>query len=171
VGDMAGVPPGRQGPKPPTFLLCIDDQADYLPVRKAFLESHGYRVFIASSGQQGLGMLARHKIDAVVLDYHMPEMDGEEVAREIRRTRPRLPIILLTGFPDIPQALKSIVNAMVAKGQSPLSLLEAIEATMREIVLEPRTPAVSGESIQVMKKRIHRIRETAAEHRKRIGRR
>jgi CheY-like chemotaxis protein len=141
-------------------------------VRKAFLESHGYGVLIASSGREGLEFLGKHKVDAVVLDYRMPEMDGGEVAREIRRTRPQLPIILLTGFPqDIPPAVRSLLNAVVLKGQSPLSLLQAIEATLREIVLEPRTETVSKDSIELMKKRIHHIRQATSEHRKRIGRR
>ena len=169
---MAGAPPGQRAPKSPTSLLCIDDQAEYLPVRKAFLESHGYRVLIASSGREGLQCLGKHRIDAVVLDYRMPEMDGGEVAREIRRSWPNLPIILLTGFPlDIPPAVRSMLNAVVLKGQSPLLLLQAIEATLREIVLEPRTATVSKDSIELMKKRIHHMKEATAERRKRIGRR
>ncbi len=169
---MAGAPPGQQAPKPPTSLLCIDDQAEYLPVRKAFLESHGYRVLVASSGRQGLGFLGTHRIDAAVLDYRMSEMDGGEVAREIRRTWPELPIILLTGYPqDIPPAVRSMLNAVILKGQSPLSLLQAIEATLREIVLEPRREPVTKDSIELMKKRIHHIRQATTERGKRIGRR
>ena len=141
-------------------------------MRKAFLESHGYRVLLALSGREGLELLGTHKVDAVVLDYRMPEMDGGEVAREIRRTRPDLPIILLTGFSrEIPPSVRSMLNAVVLKGQSPLSLLQPIEATLREIVLEPRTEPVSKDSIELMKKRIHHIREATSERRKRIGRR
>ena len=169
---MAGALPGQRAPNPPTSLLCIDDQAEYLPVRKTFLESHGYRVLLATSGQAGLDVLGKNRSDAVVLDYRMPGMDGGEVAREIRRTRPDLPIILLTGFPrDIPPAVRSVVNAVVLKGESPMSLLRAIEATLPEIILQPRTETVSRDSIELTRKRIHHIKEVAAQRQQRIGRR
>lgn len=140
-------------------------------MRKAFLESHGYQVLLASSGPEGLELLEKHRIDVVVLDYRMPRMDGGAVAREIRRTQPDVPIILLTGFPQsIPQAVRSMVNAVVLKGQSPLSLLQAIEATLPEIILDPRLETVSRDSLELTKKRINQIKEVGAEQRKKIGR-
>lgn len=140
-------------------------------MRKAFLESHGYQVLLASSGPEGLELLEKHRIDVVVLDYRMPRMDGGAVAREIRRTQPDVPIILLTGFPqNIPQAVRSMVNAVVLKGQSPLSLLQAIEATLPEIILDPRLETVSRDSLELTKKRINQIKEVGAEQRKKIGR-
>jgi CheY-like chemotaxis protein len=146
--------------------------ADYLPVRKAFLESQGYQVFIAPSGREGLEILGRNKIDAVVLDYRMPEMNGAEVASEIRRAWPGLPIILLTGFPgEIAPAVHAIVNAVVLKGQGPLVLLESIEAALPEKVLEPRTETPTPNSVELTRKRVQHMREPIQGRRKRINRR
>lgn len=169
---MATSRPGRRAPKPPTSVLCIDDLVDYLPVRQAFLESQGYRVLTACSGGEGLEVLGKNKVDVVVLDYRMPGMDGGEVARLIRRQRRSIPIILLSGYPkEIPASVKSLVNAVVTKGQNPLALLEAIEASLPEIILEPNTRAATRSAIEQTKKRIQHMREEIDRHRERIGRR
>ena len=135
---MARPLPVRRAPQDPTTLLCIDDQAHYLPVRKAVLESRGFEVFTASSGREGLEILRKHKIDGVVLDYRMPEMNGGEVANEIRRSWPDLPIVLLSGFPhEIPAQVLSLVNAVVVKGRGPGELLQAIETVLPDATLKP----------------------------------
>ena len=64
----------------PVAILCIDDEPKGLAVRKVLLESQGYEVFTATSGRDGLALFAHHRIPAVVLDYDMPEMNGDEVA-------------------------------------------------------------------------------------------
>ena len=80
-------------------LLCIDDQADGLVIRQKFLEQLGYSVLIAESGRAGLRLLSEQSIDLVVLDYRMPELDGSQVATEIRRLYGRLPIVMLSAYP------------------------------------------------------------------------
>ena len=57
-------------------LLCIDDDVQSLEIRKIVFEASGYRVLTASSGADGLRLFRSYPVDAVVLDYHMPEMDG-----------------------------------------------------------------------------------------------
>lgn len=99
-------------------ILCIDDQANPLKIRKLMLESEGYSVIAAECGASGLQALAEHSVQAVVLDYRMPEMDGFKVARVIRQRHGRIPIILLTGYPeDPPQELAEMVDAFVLKGE------------------------------------------------------
>jgi len=112
----------------PPKILCIDDQAMGLQVRKIFLESFGYEVLLANSGRQGLDIIRKEPVDAVVLDYRMPEMDGEAVAREIRQILPQLPIVLLSGFiSEIPSELHEQVNGFVAKGSPPEDLLTMLK--------------------------------------------
>jgi CheY-like chemotaxis protein len=133
------------------IVLCIDDQAEGLIIRKLFLESMGYEVLTASSGRAGLDVVAKHQVDAVVLDYRMPEMDGEAVATELRRRRPDLPIVLLSGYvPELPAHVRHLVNAFVSKGSPPGELVAALEATLGR---SPKKPPVSAPSILV--KRAH----------------
>lgn len=107
-------------------VLCIDDNQDVLECEKAFLESFGYTVLTAASGGKGLELASIHPVDVVIVDYFMPEMNGQELAIEMRRLRPLAPIIMLSGARDVPeQALKS-VDAFVAKAHLASQLLPAI---------------------------------------------
>jgi len=109
-----------------TTVLCIDDNRDVLECEKEFLESFGYTVLTAPSGGEGLELASTHPVDVVVVDYCMPEMNGQEVAIEMRRLRPQAPIIMLSAAVDVPeQALRS-VDAFVAKDHLASQLLPAI---------------------------------------------
>jgi CheY-like chemotaxis protein len=107
-------------------VLCIDDNQGALECEKAFLEDFGYTVVTAPSGREGLELAALQAFDIVIVDYCMPEMNGQEFAIAMRRLRPLAPIIMLSGAVDIPgQALK-VVDAFVAKECLASQLLPAI---------------------------------------------
>lgn len=69
-------------------LLCIDDNQDVLDCERAFLETFGYTVLTALSGEKGLELACIHSVDIVIVDYVMPEMNGQEFAIEMRRLSP-----------------------------------------------------------------------------------
>jgi CheY-like chemotaxis protein len=108
------------------IVLCIDDNADVLECEKSFLEGFGYRVLTAATGRKGLELASKHPVDVVILDYCMPEMNGQEVAIEMRRLNPLAPIIMLTGAVDIPAQTLNLVDAVVAKDRLATQLLPAI---------------------------------------------
>ena len=110
------------------LVLCIDDDRKTLHARRFVLEAAGYDVVTASSGRTGLRLLERRAVQLVILDYRMPEMNGEAVAREIRRTHPHVPILMLSGQIDVPKRASSAVDAFVAKGQPPTVLLGQLTA-------------------------------------------
>jgi len=110
----------------PAVLLCIDDNEDMLECEKSFLESFGYTVLTAPSGGEGLELAATYPVDVVIVDYLMPEMNGQEIAIEMRRLRPQAPIILLTGAVDIPEQALKWVDALIAKDRLASQLLPAI---------------------------------------------
>jgi CheY-like chemotaxis protein len=62
-------------------LLCVDDDPEILTIRKLLLESKGYSVLPATSGEQALEFLSKSIIDLVLLDYLMPGMNGDQLAR------------------------------------------------------------------------------------------
>jgi CheY-like chemotaxis protein len=107
-------------------LLCIDDNEDVLECEKSFLESFGYSVLTAASGGEGLELASKHSVDVVILDYFMPEMNGEEVAIEMRRLRPQAPIIMLSGALDVPEQVLKWVDAFIAKDCMASQLLPTI---------------------------------------------
>jgi CheY-like chemotaxis protein len=93
---------------------------------KAFLESFGYTVLTAPSGGKGLELVSIHSVDVVIVDYFMPEMNGQQVAIEIRRLRPQAPIIMLSGAVDVPEQALKWVDAFIAKDRLASQLLPAI---------------------------------------------
>ena len=109
------------------MILCIDDEPKGLQVRQLVLESQGYCVLTATSGRQGLELFAANPVHAVVLDYYMPEMDGGQVAVELRRIKPEVKILLLSAYPDIPQDVLNLVDQRAVKGTSPTALLTALQ--------------------------------------------
>ena len=107
-------------------LLCIDDNEDVLECEREFLESFGYTVLTAPSGGKGLELASICSVDVVIVDYFMPEMNGQDVAIEMRRLRPQAPIIMLSGAVEVPEQVLRCVDAFIAKDHLASQLLPAI---------------------------------------------
>ena len=111
-------------------ILCIDDEALGLQIRKAVLERAGYQVLTAVDGPTGLSLFRGHAVDGVVLDYYMPEMNGGEVAETMRRERPDIPIMLLSAYINLPTEVVQLADVTVLKGEGPQLLLEKLRAML-----------------------------------------
>jgi CheY-like chemotaxis protein len=107
-------------------ILCIDDEPDALLARKLLLESEGHRVVEARNGKEGLKLFNSEKVDIVVVDYWMGGMNGLAVATEIKRVNPSMPIIMLSGLPELPGEAIGLANRWILKGRSTQELLRAI---------------------------------------------
>jgi CheY-like chemotaxis protein len=89
-------------------ILVIDDEEWVLELARVFLERGHFDVVTADSGREALEILRGEvgkTIDAVVLDLTMPDLDGQETFLEIRALRPRLPVIVASGFSEEATAL------------------------------------------------------------------
>ncbi len=86
-------------------LLLVDDDASLLKLLGMRLTSEGFNVTTAESGQDALRQLAREKIDLVISDLRMDEMDGLALFEEIQRHQPGMPVIILTAHGSIPDAV------------------------------------------------------------------
>ena len=108
-------------------VLCVDDDPDTLKVRKLLLESRGYSVLTATSGQEALNLISpTASVDLVLLDYVMPGMNGDELAEKVRKKFPALPVIAVSAVEELPERLLRNVNASVPKGVDPEVLLSAV---------------------------------------------
>jgi CheY-like chemotaxis protein len=115
---------------PVPTILCIDDEALGLEIRKAVLEQAGYNVLTAVDGATGLSLFRGNTIDGVVLDYYMPEMDGGAVAKTMRTERPEVPIMLLSAYINLPAEVVSLADVTLLKGEGPRELLEKLRAML-----------------------------------------
>lgn len=108
-------------------VLCIDDEMIGLRVRRILLERAGYTVLGALDGGEGIELFAQHPIDAVVLDYAMPGMNGAEVATRLRQIRPEVPILLLSAYLGLPSEVTSLVDVYMTKGEGAPMLLKKLQ--------------------------------------------
>ena len=94
--------PATSTPRP-LSILAVDDDALILVNTAAMLEDLGHEVTIAYSGREALVALAKMaRVDLVVTDQAMPGMTGTQLIEEIRRTHPDLPVLLATGYAELP---------------------------------------------------------------------
>ncbi|HEY9640788.1 MAG TPA: response regulator [Coleofasciculaceae cyanobacterium] len=87
-------------------ILIVDDLADNLLLMQIFLEGEGYQVDTAAGGWEALEKTASCLPDLILLDVMMPDMDGYEVTRRIRKNKhlPNVPILLITAHHEIDPA-------------------------------------------------------------------
>jgi CheY-like chemotaxis protein len=111
----------------PKTVLCVDDEKIGLRVRKIMLESRGFTVLTASNGPEGLKLFDENHVDVVVLDYYMPDLNGGQVASEIRRRRPGVPIVFLSAYFSLPSEAMDVADAFLTKGDPPDALIDKIQ--------------------------------------------
>ncbi len=108
-------------------VLCIDDEKTGLLIRKIVLERAGYRVLTAPDGDAGLVVFRGQHVDAVVLDYAMPGLNGSEVAHAMRLHKPKVPILLHSAYVSFPDDVLRLVDMCVTKGDGPEALLSRLK--------------------------------------------
>ena len=110
------VVPETEGPS--LSILVVDDESAVRETLAEMLESMGHRVLLAESGQNALQTLDGNDFDLVFTDLAMPEMDGWETTREIRKRWPEMNVVLVTGYGTgtVPPAGEdSLVNGIIGK--------------------------------------------------------
>ncbi len=108
-------------------ILCIDDHWNGLIGRKMLLEKNGYEVLEATEGDEGLKLFLSHSVDAVILDYQMPGMNGDVVATKMKRIKSHVPIMLLSAYGPLPKRKLEAVDTFLSKSQPPKILLSTLQ--------------------------------------------
>ncbi|MGC2323577.1 MAG: response regulator [Terriglobales bacterium] len=111
-------------------LLCIDDSLQVLQLRKAALESYGYCVEIAASGEAAIKILRESPVAAVLLEYKLEGMDAEAVAYHIKQRFPDVPVILVSAYSEIPERTLWLVDDYVMKSEMPDGVARVIQRAL-----------------------------------------
>ena len=127
-------------------ILIVEDERDIVNVVKGYLEQAGYQTLSAYDGKTGLFMARQEKPDLVVLDLMLPEMDGLEVCRALRRDRDPVvadtPIIMLTARVEEADKLIGLelgADDYVTKPFSPRELVARVRTVLRRLERADRT--------------------------------
>jgi two-component system, OmpR family, response regulator len=126
-------------------LLLIDDDEHLGPPLAAFFRRHGFELQHATRPSQGLLMLQGSGFDAAILDVMLPEMDGFEVCRTIRKSS-NLPVIMLTARGEVMDRVVGLelgADDYLPKPFEPRELLARIQTVLRR-VLPTATAAPAG---------------------------
>jgi response regulator RpfG family c-di-GMP phosphodiesterase len=89
-------------------ILCVDDEPNILSALRRLFRPKGYKVLVAESGKAGLELLQNEKVDLVISDMRMPEMDGAQFLAQVRAQWPDSIRILLTGYADVNAIIEAI---------------------------------------------------------------
>ena len=109
------------------LILCVDDTPSVLEGQKMLLEENGYRVLTATNGKEAVQAFTSHAVDLVLLDYHMPEMNGDTAAARMKDSKPDVPVALLSSDECLPSYDLEVVDCFIPKSEPIVSLLEKVD--------------------------------------------
>jgi DNA-binding NtrC family response regulator len=127
-------------------VLIVDDDPNILEVLEVRLSSAGFVVYRAARGAQALELLKNSKIHILVSDMKMPEMSGMELLTKARALRPALPVIFLTAYGTIPDAVEAVKSGAVDYLTKPFDGRELVRkiSTVLSEKARPTPPSVSN---------------------------
>lgn len=125
------------------LVLVVDDEEPIRQLERRILESGGYRVIEASRALEAFALLQKdHQVDLVIADLQMPDLGGEEMARRMRRDRPDIKVLYVTGHIDELMDERSTLwegEAFLDKPFTAKALLEAVSLLLyKKLPPDPR---------------------------------
>lgn len=117
-------------------ILVIDDDKTFATLLAGSLQAAGHAVEVAGNGRDGIGLIGSSLFDAVVTDIIMPDQEGIETIRKIRRRHPHMPIVAMSGGSatlalDLLQIARALgANETLAKPFRPSELIARLDAVL-----------------------------------------
>ena len=144
-------------------ILVVDDDEAILESNKAILEQEGYRVSTAETGLEALRQVNSSFFNLVLLDIRLQDLDGTELLKKIHENYPVMMKVMVTGFPDVRNAVDSLnfgANAYLVKPIDPQKLLEVIKDKLVE--QEKREEMDREQALKWIEKRVQQFRNGRA---------
>jgi len=122
----------------PTYrpnILLMEDEFSVAKGLEMVMREDGYEVELADTGQKALTKFGIKNYDLLVADLRLPDMDGMEVIRQVRETRPKTNVIIITGYPSVATATQAVKMGVMDYLRKPFSdeeIRAAVEKALRQ---------------------------------------
>jgi len=116
-------------------ILVVDDELLVRDLLYDFFNEQGWEISVAESGAKALNVLNSKKIDLVLTDLKMPEMDGMDLTLRVREEFPDIPVMVMTGYPSVDSAIAALrarVSDYITKPFNINELLKSMAAQIEE---------------------------------------
>lgn len=117
------------------LILYADDNLNILEAWKELLQQNGYEVLTATNGREAVQAFRSHPVDLVLVDYHMPQMNGDAAAACMKALKPDVPIALLSADDIAPSSERIAVDVFVPKSESVPKVLKIVDDLLSRRVL------------------------------------
>lgn len=135
----------------PKKILLVDDEPEILEICRDYLNASGYEVVTAKDGAQGLSTFRRERPDLIVLDLMLPEIDGLDVCRTVRRES-NVPIIMLTARVEETDKLVGLeigADDYMTKPFSPRELVARVRVVLRRVSGDATAEVIRVEAVSL----------------------
>ncbi len=105
-------------------ILLIDDEPSQIESMKSFLSRRGHKIYTASNGREGIEVVNANVIDLVLTDFRMPEMNGLEALKEIKRINPEIDVVVITAYGNVEEAVDIMKSGAYDYLSKPIDLDE-----------------------------------------------
>lgn len=120
-------------PPEPVTLLIVDDEEPVLNALRRYLQGQGYEVLTATSGEEGLRLLRRHKLTCMLLDVHLPGISGVDLVPQVMELEPQLALLMLTAVNDATSAALCMQRGAMDYLTKPIDLEDLGRAIQRAL--------------------------------------
>ena len=118
-------------------ILVIDDDIKQLDMLTSYLEKHGFKTIRALNGVDGFDKIQNNSVDMVISDMRMPEMTGMEFYQKIRENNFKQPILFITAFPDVRDAVTTMRDGAANYLEKPIDFGEMLDSVACALNIKP----------------------------------
>jgi DNA-binding response OmpR family regulator len=111
----------------PIKVLCVESDLEYMDALRSMMEGAGYQVMAAATGSQAIALLSGHQVHGVLLEYDLPDANGNTVRMEMKRMKPDVPVLLFSRIGSQTPFLLRFFDAYLRNADKPEAVFEELD--------------------------------------------
>ncbi|MFH2050662.1 MAG: response regulator [bacterium] len=123
---------------PENSILIVDDELLIRDLLYDFFVNQGWQPSMAENGQKAMAILEKQRVDLVLTDIRMPEMDGLELTSEMRQLYPDIPVIIMTAYPTVESAVEALRNKVSDYITKPFNINQLFKSVIAQLETKKR---------------------------------